>query len=394
MRFLILTAAFSPDGSRADMLQQLAEELATRGHRVDVISMGMDGNRPAGPCPTDVPGLRAFVLGVPPAWAPHRGALKYAPNVWRLNLNRSLDRWLTGPYDGFLFFTPGVMSAGVGQRLRRMGVVRRTGFLLWDFFPVAVSEAGALALGPAERTAFGLERRIAAASDVLLAMSPAGADFAKAYYGLPTAHTAILPPWGRPVTMPGPQPPKYERFTCVWGGQFIGLRAIPDILEAARILESQGVPVDFRLAGDGPLLEETRQRVRALGLESVHFEGRLTHDRYLDVLRRSHVGLSVIEPVSSPCFPSKTVDYCQVGLAMVASVEQSSDYGQIIADAGFGVAVAAGDAPGIAESIRRLADSPQAELDGMAGASRRFFEEHLDVAVAATRIEQVMSSPV
>lgn len=392
MRFLFLAPAFSADGSKAHLFQQMAEELASRGHTADVISMGMSGAMPAGPQPGTTERLRVFTLGTPPLWAPKKGSLKYAPNLWRLNLNRSLRDWLNGPYDGFLLATPGVMSAGVGQKLKRSGVVKKVAFVLWDFFPIAQTEAGALRLGPAKGLAYGMERRVAAASDVLLAMSPAGAEFAKSYYRLPDARTAILPPWGRPVSSTENSLEKYSRFTCVWGGQFIARRAIPDILKSAQLLEQQGVDVDFRLAGDGPLLEESRLAAGDLGLSTVHFEGRLTREDYFSLLKRSHVALSVIEPGSSPTFPSKTVDYCQAGLPLVASVEACTDYGRIMADTGAGIAVNAGDTIAIASAISHLANAPQTTLDVMSRASRQFFEEQLQVSVAATKIEEVLSN--
>lgn len=390
MRFLLLSPTFFSDPAKAGTIQQLAQELVSRGNPTDIISIGRDGVSASGPWQGDDPGLRAYILGAPAAWAPTKGPLKYTPTIWRAHLNRSLNSWLCSRYDAFLFFTPGLMSAGLGTRLKRNGTVNKTGFLLWDFFPVSSRESDSVRLGRAERIAYELERRLAVDADILFAMSPAGAEFAKSYYRIPTATPTILPPWGSPLPAVD-RPPKYDRFTCAWGGQFIPLRAIPDLLEAARILEEAGVDVDFRLAGDGPLLEESRQRVGLLGLRSVHFEGRLARSDYVRLLERSHLALSVIEPMSSPCFPSKTVDYCQAGLPLVASVESCSDFGQIIERAGFGSGVEAGDTVALARKIHALVQSPDGVLEAMSRASRRYFDEHLSVDVAATTIERAFS---
>lgn len=371
------------------MFQVLAEELVVRGHHADIIAMGMQGDSASGPVRGHRSALRGYVLGKPPRWAPQRGAAKYLPNLWRLHWNRGLARWLEGPYDLFLFATPGIMSAAAGQRLRMSGVARKTGFVLWDFFPVAHVEAGSLALGPLERPAYALERKIARESDILLPMSPAGARYARSYYGLPGSRMAILPPWGRATAIPSSQP-KFSRFTCAWGGQFIARRAIPDLLHAARIIADKGLEVDFRLAGDGPLLSDCEDMARDLALPNVHFEGRLSREDYLALLTRSHVALSIMEPSTSPSFPSKTVDYCQAGLPLIASVEEGNDYGQIMEDAGAGVATTAGNVPGIASAVARLLAMSAGDRDEMSLASRRFFEERLTVGAAAITIERVV----
>lgn len=392
VRFLFLSSGFSRDGANTDLLQMLAEELVRQGHRCDIISMGIQGHSIQGPVDANPVGLRAYVLGHPPRWASRRGPAKYAPNVWRLNMNRGLARWLDGPYDLFLFVTPGVLSAGIGQRLRRAGKVKRVGFLLWDFFPITQVEAGSLSLGVLEAPLVQLERMLAKTSDVLLPMSPSGGRFAKRYYGLESTPTRVLPPWGSPMDFPE-DASGFQRFTCAWGGQMIAKRAIPDLLRAASLLAESGVEVDFRLAGDGPLLPKFIEMAHDLGLSNVHFEGRLTRTDYLALLARSDAALSVIEPATSPSFPSKTVDYCQAGLPVIASVEEGNDYGRILESAGAGIATTAGDPVGIADAVRRAIGMTCAERQAMSSASRRFFDEHLNVAAAAATIVGVAREP-
>lgn len=391
MRFLFLTGSFSLQPGSGHLIQQLAEDLVSRGHTADVLSMGI-GQEHAGPADSETPGIRVFILGPAPFWAATRGPAKYLPNVWRLNLNRRLARWLDGPYDGFMHATPGVLSAGLGARLKRSGTVKQSGMFMWDFFPVANQEAGAVGLGRTARVAFSLERSVVKNTDVLFTMSPGGARYAKAYYRLTSPKTVVLPPWGSQVIPDTDQDARFDEFTFVWGGQFIGRRAIPDLLAAAQILERRGESVAIRLVGDGPLLDESKMRLEQSGLSSVRFEGRLSRMDYLKLLRRSHAAISVIEPGSSPSFPSKTVDYCQAGLPLVISVEEGNDYGDLIAGSGAGLAVTAGDVEGLADAMSEAVRLSSTSIwPEMCLASRRFFDERLDVKVASATVESAFA---
>jgi glycosyltransferase involved in cell wall biosynthesis len=89
------------------------------------------------------------------------------------------------------------------------------------------------------------------------------------------------------------------------------------ILEAMASLAARGVPVSLDLVGDGPLMSELQRQVAALGLTSqVRFHGRVRHDRLAELLRQSHVyvsmpvtegvSASLLEAMACGCYPIVT----------------------------------------------------------------------------------------
>jgi glycosyltransferase involved in cell wall biosynthesis len=384
----MLSSRYSSDHSGTWLIQELAEELCSRGHEVDLLVLDPTGRVPSGPLPAATSCLRAFqVPGRERALLSGSGAVKYVPQALRLRLDPRVRGFLGSRYDACVFTTPGVVAAGLPGWLRRSGRARATVMIMWDFFPVANTEIGTLPKGWTNGLLFRLEQSIVRSTDLLLLMTPRGEEFLDRYYSKVPGRRFVVPPWGADTDTSLTRPTRRHRFTVVWGGQIVKGRALDDLLHVA--VESQVVAagVDFLIAGDGPARKGYENLARELAASNVEFLGQLSREDYLTLLRTCHLGASFMSETSVPTFPSKAVDYCRAGLPILAAVESGTDFGQILEAAGAGVAVPAGDRDHLARALAELArPEGRARIETMAAASRRFFEEKLDVRVAADRL--------
>ena len=393
-RLLILSGRYSEDGQDRWLLQELAEELCRRGHEIDLLILDPTGQIRGGQLETCDSRLRAYqVQGFERSLLPRYGTAKYLPQALRIHLDPRVRGFFSDRYDACLFTTPGVVSAGIAARLKRSGQCDSTMMIMWDFFPVTNTEVGAIRGGRVGDALFKLEQMVVRSADDLVLMTPRGERFLDSYYTEVPGRRTIIPPWGRDETWDHSTIVKRERFTVVWGGQIVKGRALDDLIHVAGSESVMSADIAFVIAGDGPDRPFYENLVESLALPNVHFLGQVPRQSYARLLRECHVGVTALRDLSTPSFPSKTVDYCRAGLPILAAVESGTDYGEIIEAAGAGVSVPSGDRDALTHALVAMAEPAQkAVYQSMTLASRRFFERHLDVRVAATQFEAMLSS--
>lgn len=384
MRFLFLSTGYVPIAGGGHLLQELAEHLASEGHDVDFLVADPSGILPRGPLPSQIPGLRAANIGRRWSFVPAKGPLKYiAPNLSAWFTGGWL-KWLRDEYDLLLVATPLTVYSATLARVFNATRVRVKALILWDFFPIAQLEAGAVRAPGFERALFWAENRIVCQMDAYFVLTPRAGDFLRSYYVDAAGEIEVLPPWGPDLVSRPASPGISDRLTVVWGGNFIARRALEDLLHVAQESMLRELPVHFLLAGDGPTRPIYERMAEDMKLTNVEFLGRLDRADYLELLARTDIATSLLTESTSPCFPSKTVDYCQVGLPLLVTCESGNDYGSILEDCGAGKSFAPGQIGPITDWLEEMCGSQgRGALMAMGRASRALFDRELDVEAAA-----------
>lgn len=387
MRLLMHVHGWQAKVEDAWLTQTMAAALADLGHEVDVAVTSIDASATFGPFDSGLPGVRAF--NIPGSgWLPRKVSRLQA--LARARTSRALRSWLA-EYEALLVHTPAILTGGLAHQLKKSGIVDQVGMFMWDFFPQIQLDFGDGVWLKAHRPLHMIEERLMSAVDIAFPMSPRGRDFTRDYFHRPDLDCVIVPPWGADMDVPVALTEPVDTFRVVWGGRFTPGRAVGDLLTAAHLLRDTHPDIVFHLAGDGPYRHEWGERAKIMGLTNVVFEGHLTRLDYHALLSSADLAVSVIAPGSTPSFPSKTVDYAVRGLPVIAAVEDENDYGRILERAGLARVCRAGDAEALAVLIASVArgDSPL-NRNQMALNSRKFFEQELDVRVAAQRVADAL----
>jgi glycosyltransferase involved in cell wall biosynthesis len=172
--------------------------------------------------------------------------------------------------------------------------------------------------------------------------------------GVRLRRPVVIPHGIVPAPLP-PEPP--ERFSALFLGRLTEEKGVRVLLEAARLLEGSGLPI--QVAGDGPLRDEVeaaQDRLRYLG----HVEDPAAAYAGAGVVLvpslREGFGLTALEAMAS----ARPVIASRVG-----------GLPEVIQEGETGVLVAPGDASALAEAIRELAAHPDhARRLGEAGRRR------------------------
>jgi glycosyltransferase involved in cell wall biosynthesis len=209
----------------------------------------------------------------------------------------------------------------------------------------------------------------------------------------------LLPIWGR-ISAPAPEPAERVRAEhglpanariVVFGGQITQGRGVEDVLAAAELALLRRRDLCFLVIGQGRLAGLVKTHIASGGGANVVYRERIPRADYLRLLAACDIGLvATVRNVDVPTFPSKIIDYLRAGLPIVASVEQSTDFGTLVEEQGLGIAVEAGNPPAILAAVEALVDD-KARAAKAAAAGRTCLADVFDVRHAARRITASLS---
>ena len=138
---------------------------------------------------------------------------------------------------------------------------------------------------------------------------------------------------------------KYDiegKFTIVFGGNMGKPQQLENVVEL--IKRCKDLPdVLFLLLGEGVAMNKFRDQVEAEGLRNTRILKSIPKQEYQQLISVCDVGLiSLHEDFTIPNIPSKTLDYFNVGIPVLASIDRATDYNVILEEANAGKWVIAG----------------------------------------------------
>jgi glycosyltransferase involved in cell wall biosynthesis len=209
-----------------------------------------------------------------------------------------------------------------------------------------------------------IERRLAAVSDALVAVSPEVRDdlvrlgvapaerITVIRLGLELDRRVSAGPGAGAAVRAGLEIPE-ERFVVGWFGRMTEIKRVDDLLRSFARLRLHGVDSDLLLVGDGPLAPQLRTLASELGIaERTHFLG------YREDVARLYAACDVVALTSAnEGTPVSLIE----GLA-ARRPAVSTDVGgvsDVVLDGESGLLVPAGDVAGLAAGFARLAGDPE-----------------------------------
>lgn len=391
LKIAVFAAKFDPTFRNPWLTDELCEALDSQGHSIDVFYLDWYRNYTAGTVASHG-NTRVHII------APVGGKSGLVSKMihWTfssLNVYRYYrSRFKEGDHDVLIAFSPSIMFGIAILRLR--SAFRDRILIQWDFFPYHQEQIGLIPFRWITRAGARLESKLLSTFTFIGCMSPRNVQYLTTQYRLsPSVQTGVVPLWSKIRAKPKVDKDQVRRQfglplstpIVVFGGQIAPGRGVEDIVAAAGLAAKTGANIHFLFVGKGPRLDWLKE-------ESVRLDAGFTvlphvpRDRYLELISCCDVGIvATVRDVDVPTFPSKTIDYCCVGLPIVASVERSTDFGEIVAAAGIGFFCEAGDSTRLlALCLSILADGESREALGRR--SRRFYEETFDVQKVASEL--------
>lgn len=405
MKILVVSQYFLPEAFR---INDLVIELSKKGHNLTILT-GIP-NYPTGKW-FDGYGLmsigKQYYGNIQMVRAPLTPRGK--GRGWQLALNYlsfALFSSIFGPilcrdkYDVIFVYEPSPFTVGIPGMVMRW--LKKAPMIFWvqDLWPESLTATGAVKSKIILNFVGGIVRTIYKHCDKVLVQSEAFIEPAIAA-GAKQEHIVYYPNWAedyyQPLTLPKNTHENKEMppgFRIVFAGNLGAAQSLETIINAAELVKH--LPnIHWVMIGDGRRLNWMKNLVKKRNLQNtVHFLGRKSADsmpRYFAFADLLLVTLRS-EPIFSMTVPSKLQTYLACGRPVVAALD--GEGGRIITESGAGLAVKAGDATGLAESVKTLYEMSSEDRQAMGNKGLEYYKTHFDRNMLVNQLENMMHKMV
>lgn len=273
--------------------------------------------------------------------------------------------------DVVLAVSPALLT--VATALRHRGA--RVGVVTQDLYGAAVAETGMLGSRSA-RAVEGLERALLSRCDGVVAIHDAFAD-SLVRLGVTRERIRVIRNWThvRPATGDRAVVRKElgwrdDETVVLHAGNMGAKQGLENVIDAAKLARSSGLPVRFVLMGDGNRRRELETRAsQGLETSAVDFLDPVPDAAFADVLAAADLLLLNERPgIAEMCVPSKLTSYFAAGRPVIAATGPRSAATREIEASGGGLTIAPGDPQALVDAAVTLGMDPlAADLMGARG---------------------------
>jgi glycosyltransferase involved in cell wall biosynthesis len=372
MNVLLLTTTYPPEiRSAALLMQELAESLAQRGHRVTVITGKVD----EGPERTKGAFLSAQAeerSGVRVIRVPNFAIHKtHAPAVVRglgQLLNAMAYFWAAlsvKDVDISLAYSPPLALGIVGAMLHRLKGVPHV-LNVQDLVPQYAIDLGILRNKALIAVLKRIEKAVYRNVQLITVHSRGNAEY-MVREGVPPQKVAVVPNWvDTRLIRPAPRQTAYRhaagldgKFVALFAGMLGFAQDVDTIVEAGAYLKDHPEIV-LLIVGEGVEKQRLQEKAKALGLDNVRFMPFVNSQQYPEVVASADLCLATLQKtLLCPVVPSKLLGYMAAGRPIVASFPENGDAPRVVREAGAGICVPPGEPKELARAILEAYRDPE-----------------------------------
>lgn len=177
---------------------------------------------------------------------------------------------------------------------------------------------------------------------------------------------------------------KYDilnKFVVVFGGNMGKPQQLENVMELASAC-TKSTDITFILLGEGVAMEKIKEEIAAKKLNNVRILSSIPKLEYQSLLQASNVGLiSLHKDFTIPNIPSKALDYWNVGLPILGSLDKATDFGGILDQTNTGLWSYAGEHSRFYENLMKLYENPNI-MRSMSENGQKYFKSYLTPELA------------
>jgi glycosyltransferase involved in cell wall biosynthesis len=193
------------------------------------------------------------------------------------------------------------------------------------------------------------------------------------------------------VAAPTPLPPGLR---ILFAGNVGAAQGFDTIIDAAALLVTE-TDIHWLVVGEGRELAQVKAEVARRRLtERIRFFGRYPAETMPAWFAHAHVLLVSLRPAPAFSFtiPSKLQSYMACGRPILAVLD--GEGARIVAEAGAGLTVPAGDAQALADAVLLMRGLSDGERENMGRRGREYYDVNFDRNLIMDRLENLMKQVV
>ncbi len=167
-----------------------------------------------------------------------------------------------------------------------------------------------------------------------------------------------------------------DNFIVVFGGNMGKPQQLENVLElATRCMEHK--KVKFLLLGEGVEMDKIAQKASKENIGNIIFQKSIKKEDYQDLISTCDLGLiSLHSDFTIPNIPSKILDYLNVGIPVLASIDRCTDFDKVLEESGAGLYSYSGDHDAFKQNFDKIYRNKLLREE-MGRAGHRYFQQFL-----------------
>lgn len=386
MKVLFLMIAFPDIRTDSNLYTDLAKEFANNGHDVYVVNMTEKklnektkfedelGLKVLRVKSGNLFGVNFIQKGITTLKIPHLYI-------------KAIKEYLSGiKFDLVLYQTPPITLAPVvGFMKKRFDC--KSYLILRDIFPQNAKDLGMIRNDFIFRYFRKHEQNLYAMSDYIGCMSQGNIDYIIKKNKIDVVKLELLYNWKKEDNIENEgisYRKKYNlenKFIAVFGGNIGYAQELEFLLELAKIYKDHD-DIIFLIIGDGIKKPKIENIIKSENLKNVLILSPLSRKEYNGLIRECDLGLvNLNRNFTIPNFPSKSTDYFEAGIPILASTDKNTDFGKLLEKTRSGLWSETGDIRNYQKNFEKLLKNELLRKE-MGQNGRRFFEANMKVEIA------------
>jgi len=392
---LIIVDSYPPEiRSAAQLMGDMAEELAKRGYKVYVVASCTDGKAGGLSKENGVSVIRTRTL-------PHHNVNFIMKGISQLVMPWlfifAAGKYIQEPVEATITHSPPLPLAAVGRFMKRIYGAENI-LNVHDIFPQNAVDLGIMRNPLQVRFFERMEQKAYKKADLLMVPSETHKEFLIGKRGVDENKIKVVRHWMNmelfeKAERTGRYRKKFnleDKIVFLFAGVLGPSQGLDMIISAADKLKGEK-KIHFLFAGDGSEKIRLQKLAEEKGLSNVTFTSFVPSGEYPYLVKDCDVGLvTLTSDNTTPAVPAKIVGYMAGGLPIAAFLHKESDGLRIVEEAGCGVAAASNDQEAVTRSLEKFAkEEKRFEIYGRN--SLKYAREHFAVERAADRVESLLS---
>ena len=390
MKVLFLMFAFPDMNESFNMYTALVDMFHKNGHSVTVVAPGTHLKKSTITKEKDIEILRIKTLAIKNVSNIRKGIgnllipYQYKKSIRKFYRDRKFDL--------IIIPTPPITLGTLASALKKKHNAK-VYLILRDIFPQNAVDLGFMRKGGTLHKFFKKkENFLYNTADFIGCMSQANIEFLKKNSEVPDYKLHVLRNWQYlntdEYTDVNTIREKYDllnKFVVVFGGNMGKPQQLENVIELAKRCKEYP-DVLFLLLGEGVAMKKLAIKIYEEKITNIRIQSTISKIEYQRLISVCNIGLiSLHESFTIPNIPSKTLDYFNIGLPVLASIDKATDFGKILEEAGAGLWSYAGDHEGFKNNFDKIYFNKD-ERELMGRNARNYFQNYLTPDIAYSTI--------
>ena len=390
MRVLFLMFAFPDMNESFNMYTAMVDMFHKKNHSVTVVAPGSNLKKSAITTEKGIEILRVKTYPIKNVSNIRKGiANLLLPYQYQKEINKFYqDR----NFDLIIIPTPPITLGRLAKHLKKKHNAQ-VYLILRDIFPQNAIDLGFMKNESYIHKLFkAKETELYETADKIGCMSQANIHFVKNNHIVPDHKLHVLRNWQYLNTDKHIEidtiREKYNlvnKFVVVFGGNMGKPQQLENVLELAHRCK-QKTEIVFVLLGEGVMMDKIKAETKNKDLKNIRFHGSIPKLEYQSLIAASDVGLiSLHADFTIPNIPSKALDYWNIGIPILGSLDKATDFGEILNETQTGLWAYSGEHTNLYKNLIKLYENKELRIT-MSENGTSYFQKYLTPETAYNTI--------